>query len=231
MNTKSISILLSLAALIWTAGCCSPSKCCPGSCPARTVELFNGRDLAGWTHVLMDPSVKMDEVWSVRDGMIVCKGEPVGFISAGPEVTNFRLVVEYRWAPGAKPGNSGLFSRIHEPIKALPACVETQLQHGNAGDVMGLQGVKIDQTQPRSFFVAKHELAGDIAGVKKIADKEKAPGEWNHVEIEARGTHYRVWMNGELINDVFNVEECAGRIGLQSEGGEVHFRKVTLTRL
>ena len=225
MKIKSISILASLSVLCFITGCCTTNK----SACSGTIELFNGKDINAWNHVLLDPKVAKDDVWSVKDGVIVCKGSPVGFISTGEKVTNFRLVVEYRWAPGQKPGNSGIFSRIHEPLKALPACAETQLQHGNAGDVLTLQGMKIASAQSRFFSVAKHELGGDICGVRKTADKEKAPGEWNQVEILAQGDRYTVWMNGEKINEVTGVEVFSGPIGLQSEGGEVHFRRATLT--
>ena len=51
--------------------------------PARAaapVALWNGKDLSNWSFFLVDPKAKMDDVWSVRDGMIVCKGEPLGFL-------------------------------------------------------------------------------------------------------------------------------------------------------
>jgi hypothetical protein len=165
----------------------------------------------------------------VKDGIITCKGTPLGAIYRGPEVKNFRLVVEYRWAPGEKPGNSGIFSRIHDPIKPLPPCVEVQLQHGNAGDVLGLQGTRVVGGQPRFFEVKNHAVAGDIAGVKKMENAEKAAGEWNRVEITANVDVYRVVMNGKLINEVPGVAQHVGPIGLQSEGGVIQFRRVSLT--
>lgn len=206
-------------------GCCSHCS----SKGSKTVELFDGKSLDGWSHVLADASVKKEDVWSVKDGIITCKGTPLGAIYRGPEVKNFRLVVEYRWAPGEKPGNSGIFSRIHDPIKPLPPCVEVQLQHGNAGDVLGLQGTRVVGGQPRFFEVKNHAVAGDIAGVKKMENAEKAAGEWNRVEITANVDVYRVVMNGKLINEVPGVAQHVGPIGLQSEGGVIQFRRVSLT--
>ncbi len=195
------------------------------------LELFNGKDLQGWKHVLEDPSVPAEKVWTVRDGIIVCKGEPLGFLYSEKTFTNFRLLVEYRWAPGAKPGNSGIFSRIHTPYSALPACSECQLMHGNAGDVLTLQGMKMAVDQPRYFSIKAHAKAGDISGVKKLEDKEKPAGEWNQVEILALGPKYQVWVNGTLVNEVTGIEVISGPIGLQSEGGEIHFRRVNLAPL
>jgi hypothetical protein len=212
---------------IFAGGCCSH---CASKGP-RTVELFDGKSLDGWNYVLADSSVKKEDVWSVQDGILTCKGTPVGALYRGPDVKNFRLVVEYRWAPGEKPGNSGIFSRIHDAIKPLPACVEVQLQHGNAGDVLGLQGTRVVGGQPRFFEVKKHELAGDIAGVRKMSNAEKPAGEWNRLEITATDDVYRVEMNGTLINEVPGVGQHLGPIGLQSEGGVIQFRRVTLTRM
>lgn len=223
MKTLAFGIL---AALVLTS--CSTTS---GGKTGSAIELFNGKNLQGWEPVLADTSVKPEAVWSVQEGILICQGTPIGFIYKGDAVTNFRLEVEYRWAPGAKPGNSGLFSRINGPKLPLPRCVEVQLMHGNAGDVLGLQGMTVSGGQERFFEVKQHKLAGDISGVKKTQNKENPPGEWNRVEILAEGNQYSVWMNGELVNQVKGVEIAAGPIGLQSEGGEIHFRKVTLTPL
>ena len=206
------------------------TSCSTSSHPTKpsAIALFNGRDLAGWKHVLADPAVPRDQVWSVTDGVIVCRGTPLGYLGTTRDFTNFRLSVEYRWAPGTKPGNSGLFSRINDPVRALPRCAEVQLMHGNAGDVLTLQGMRLGINQARYFHVAQHEVAGDIDGVKKTSDAEAAPGSWNRVEVQAEGPLYRVWLNGTLVNEVTGVETLAGPIGLQSEGGEIHFRNVTV---
>ncbi|HPC62432.1 MAG TPA: DUF1080 domain-containing protein [Verrucomicrobiota bacterium] len=222
------TLILSLAAAglgLAVTGCWTP-----GQYEAKT-ELFNGKDLEGWKYVLADPNVRMDQVWSVQDGILTCQGEPVGFLFKDPEATDFRLIVEYRWAPDAKPGNSGIFSRIHGTLKPLPPAVEVQLKHGSAGDVLGLQGTEVAGGQERFFEVKKHALAGDIAGVKAASNNEKPAGEWNRVEILAQGPRYQVKMNGKVVNEVDGVEVVPGRIGLQSEGGVIQFRRVTLYRL
>lgn len=194
-------------------------------------DLFNGKDLKGWTHVLEDPTVPREAVWSVRDGILTCKGTPLGVLQTERAFTNFRLVLEYRWPPGSKPGNSGILTRINGPSRALPRCTEVQLQHGNAGDVLGLQGMQVASGQPRYFEVMNHAVAGDIRGVKKTADAERTGGEWNRVEVLAQGGSYTVWMNGSEINQVQGLETRSGQIGLQSEGGQIQFRHVRLTPL
>jgi Domain of Unknown Function (DUF1080) len=195
------------------------------------IELFNGKDLKGWTYVTADPQVNLDQVWNIHDGLLTCQGTPVGAIYRGPTVTDFLLFVEYRWPPGSKPGNSGIFSRISGEMKPIPPAIEAQLMHGNAGDVLGLQGKRIDPSQPRFFEIKSHPLAGDVAGVRKITDHENPAGEWNRVEILAQRGRYTVWMNRQLVNQVDGVEITGGPIGLQSEEGVVQFRRVVLVPL
>jgi hypothetical protein len=60
---------------------------------------------------------------------------------------------------------------------------------------------------------------------------EKAPGEWNTVEVVVDGPLVKVTVNDKLVNEATDCEVVAGPIGLQSEGGEIHFRKVEVTPL
>ncbi len=195
------------------------------------VYLFNGLDLGSWTAVLAKPGVTKEQVFSVRDGMIICKGEPLGFIQTEKTFTNFKLEVQYRWAPGTKPGNSGVFLRINGPARPLPRCIECQLKAGDAGDLYGFHGMKIDGDKARRTEKKGHELGGDFVGIKKRFANENKAGQWNRVEVELRGGNLQVKVNGSLVNEATDCEVVAGPIGLQSEGGEIHFRKVRLVPL
>jgi hypothetical protein len=219
--------LAGIAAVFTLTSCC----CRKPSSSEASLDLFNGKDLDGWDYALADAAVPRDAVWSVNDGLLICKGTPIGVLYSQRKFTNFRAVVEYRWAPGAEPGNSGILTRINGARQALPRCTEVQLKHGSAGDVMGLQGMHVAADQPRFFAVKAHKVAGDIAGVKKMVDAEKPGGEWNRVEVLAKGGDYTVWVNGQQVNQATGVEVMAGHLGLQSEGGEIHFRRATVTPL
>jgi hypothetical protein len=209
----------------------SVASCCCTTPKTKTVELFDGKSLDGWQYALADASVGRDQVWSVENGILKCKGDPIGVLYKGPEVTDFDLEVEYRWAPGQTPGNSGIFSRIERPATPPPKAIEIQLKHGSAGDVMGLRGKVISADQERSISIKAHPVAGDISGVSKLQDAEKAPGEWNKVLLKARGDVYTVYVNGKLVNEAKGVDVSRGPVGVQSEGGEVHYRRVALTPL
>lgn len=194
-------------------------------------KLFNGKNLDGWRYYLADHMSGMDDVWSVKDGVLVCKGEPMGYLYTKQAYKNFRLTLEYRWAPGAEPGNSGVLMRINEKPMPLPRCLEAQLQHGKAGDLYGFHGMKLAGDEARLRQVKGHALAGDLTGVARAAGAENQPGEWNKVEVVAEGGNLRVTMNGKVVNQAQDAEVVAGPIGLQSEGGEIHFRNVVLVAL
>jgi hypothetical protein len=194
------------------------------------VSLFNGEDLTGWDYFLVEPSVKMADVWSVKDGLLVCKGQPMGYLATKKTYKNFKLVVEWRWPEGKKPGNSGVLLRISGKPMKLPKCVEAQLQSGSAGDIWAFQGFKVEGDENR-FTEVSHPELGDFVGVKKMMANEKKPGEWNKYEITLNGGKLALTVNGKMVNECSGCDEVAGHIGLQSEGGEIHFRTVKLLPL
>ncbi|RME90559.1 MAG: DUF1080 domain-containing protein, partial [Verrucomicrobia bacterium] len=193
------------------------------------IALFNGKNLDGWHAYLSQHGVSRDEVWSVQDGILVCRGRPIGYLYTDRAFQDFRLVVEWRWAPGAKPSNSGILLRIQDPPKPLPRCLEAQLQHGNAGDAYGFHGMEIDGDPARKIDVQGGDFTGHILGVKKMKPAEKPAGEWNRHEIELKGDRLTIRLNGELVNEATGCTVASGPIGLQSEGGPVQFRKVEIT--
>ena len=198
--------------------------------PKGSINLFDGKSLKGWEYFLVEPDVKMADVWSVKDGLLICKGEPMGYLATKKEYTNYQLIVEWRWAPGKPAGNSGVLMRITGEPKALPKCAEAQLKAGSAGDIYGFHGfqVKGDAARART---AEGEMIGKLSGVSKIKGNEKEPGEWNKYEITLNGGDLTLLVNGEKVNEATDCDVVAGKIGLQSEGGEVHFRTVQLTPL
>jgi hypothetical protein len=201
----------------------------------KAVHLFNGRDLSGWSHFLVDSKVPATDVWRVRDGVLVCKGEPLGYLYTNTEHTSFRLVVEWRWAPGTaarlgKTPNSGVLLRVNgEPKpKGVPRTYEAQLQAGNAGDLYGFWGMPLEGDAGRRREAKGHDLLGDMVGFTKTDAAEKPEGEWNVYEITLDGPSLVVLVNGKKVNEARGAAVIPGRIALQSEGGEIHFRRVDL---
>ena len=210
----------------------------PSRAPAADgpMRLFNGRDLSGWRAVLVKPDVKMEDVWSVRDGVLVCKGEPLGYLHTEKAFTNYRLVVEWRWAPGMtvtadRVPNSGVLMRISGEPKGVPRAIEAQLKSGAAGDLYGFWGMRLTGDPQRMRRRLGDSALGDMLGVTRTGDHERPLGEWNRYEIVLNGGAITVHVNGTKVNDASDAEVLSGPIGLQSEGGEIHFRTVELTPL
>lgn len=183
--------------------------------------LFNGKDLTGWTFDLIDPKIQPDSIWKVAEGVIVCKGRPPGVMRTDKEFSNYELTVEWRWAPGGKPGNSGVLIHATKPRELFvwPKSIEVQLGTGNAGDFWTIgEKLTVAGTEPKGR-----------RWVKKAESSEKPPGEWNTIRIRCEGAKVTTWVNGTLMNEATDLSTTKGAICLQCEDKEVHFRKVELT--
>jgi hypothetical protein len=184
----------------------------------KEIALFNGRDLSGWSHFLRDGGTK-DGTWSIKDGIIVCKGSPAGYIQTEKDYKNFMLRLKWRFDPVTKKaGNSGVLLRKIGEDKVWPKSVEAQLQSGSAGDFWNIGEYRMktvaDRTRGRN--------------TKKTHGNEHTVGEWNEYEIIVKGGNITLLVNGEVLNEAWEVAENAGKICLQSEGVEIHFRDIVL---
>lgn len=189
----------------------------------QEIELFNGSDLSGWEYFLVDENAGMEDVWSVENGILVCLGDPRGYLCTENDYENFRLVVEWRWPDD--PGNSGVLMRITGEPAMLPNSVEAQLRSGRAGDMYGFNGFRIGGDEER---LSEISIGWSLTGIER---NENEPGEWNRYEITVAGDAITVVLNGTTVNEATGCDIRPGRIGLQSEGGVIHFRTVTLTPL
>ena len=160
------------------------------------------------------PEVAPKEIWSVADGVIVCKGTPNGYLRTKKKYKNYVFKVEWRYkAEGAPPdANSGIFLNAVEPHKAWPKCVEAQMRQTDAGTVFGLRG-------------------GAVTGAKKLEGKARPFGEWNSYEITVRDGNVTLVFNGEKVNEGTDMDPASGYVCLQSEGWEVHFRNISIKEL
>ena len=217
-------VALAVIGLAGTLGAWAQER---GGQRAGEIRLFNGKDLSGWTYHLSEPSAKMEDVWSVvqeeGQGIIVCKGRPAGYIRTTDDYTNYVLRLQWRFNPVTKrAGNSGVLLRVVGPDKVWPKSVEAQLQSGAAGDFwlidearLNTPAERVDQGTPR------HRL--------RTKTNEKPIGEWNDYEITVDGERVVLKVNGEVLNEGTGAEVVPGKIALQSEGSEIHFRNIRLT--
>ena len=203
--------------------------------PSRS--LFNGKDLAGWHADVpaRDTNARLGSPFLVRDGVLVSLGEPRGHLITDSSYRDYRLEIEYRFP--AAPGNAGVLVHASTPralYAMFPRSIEVQLQHGNAGDFWCIvEDIRVSDMERRRGPPAEWGTTeGKARHIQNLTDDSEQPvGEWNTMVIEAVGPAIRVWVNGDLVNDGFDATASHGRIALQSEGSEIEFRKVVLTRI
>jgi hypothetical protein len=191
--------------------------------PSQRTALFNGKDLSGWTKVITaEPGSCPDTTWSVADGVIRCTGKPFGYLMTQQSYADFKLHVEYRWYETSEQMNSGVFVLKTGPDTFfLPKAIEAQLKKDNAGDFVLLSQATLNGLEnPKNKRVEK-----------KGATSEKPQGEWNSVDVVVKGNTVTVTVNGVLQNEGKDAYTDAGQICLQSEGGPIEFRNVTVEPL
>ncbi len=189
------------------------------------VQLFNGKDLTGWSAVFDKEGADPAATWSVSDGLLKCTGKPVGYLKTDGEFSDYALTLQWRWPLGSKGGNNGVLVHSSTPraLGVWPKSIEVQLAQDNAGDfwVIGTELDVPDEANRKSD--RRHKNLTD--------DSEKPLGEWNRMEIVCRGDAVRVTVNGALVNEATNCSATRGAIALQSEGAPIEFRDIILTPL
>ncbi|MEQ8209184.1 MAG: DUF1080 domain-containing protein [Lacipirellulaceae bacterium] len=193
--------------------------------PGKAVMLFNGKNLDGWKHHLGKSKVKREDVWSVEDGVLKCKGRPAGYLYTEKDYENYVLTLQWRW-PG-KGGNNGVLVHFNGKNKGVigiwPKSLEVQLHADNAGDFWVI-GTEIDVPNEESRVKGRRHLNLNDGAEKKL-------GEWNDLEITCKGDEVTVKVNGKLVNRGTNSTVTKGRICLQSEGTPIEYRRVMLRKL
>jgi hypothetical protein len=195
--------------------------------------LFNGNDFTGWTlFIRQKEGVKADvkDVWSVQDGYIRCVGtkKPNGYIATATRYGDYVLKVKWRFPKDSTGGNSGVLLHVQEKDEVWPTSVEAQMLSGRAGDIwliypptvkLDIDPARQDPKQARHYLrLQKEEI-------------EKPFGEWNEYEITCKGGDVTLVVNGKKANEGKNGNLTRGRIALQSEGAEVHFKDIVIKPL
>jgi hypothetical protein len=193
------------------------------------IKLFNGKDFTGWKKVV-DPksNADPDKIWSIKDGVIVCEGSVNGYLITDKDYGDYTLRVQWRWGEKIAPKrnrNSGVFVHVSGPDKIWPKGVEAQLMADHAGDFWLVDGFKLNVDPKRQDpKVPRHYL--------RLKDNvEKPIGEWNQYEITCKDDTIKLVINGQLVNEGTGAEATKGKILLQSEGAEIHFRNIELKPL
>lgn len=191
------------------------------SCSNKKESLFNGENLEGWIIFAEDDSVKPEDYFYVKDGMIETVGVPNGYMRTKKEYENYKLHVE--WCYPEEAINSGIMLHVNEPDMIWISHYQGQFKHENAGDFI-VHGVGNSATIRDTVYTSTADNKPLIS--KMHPTNEKAPGEWNTYEIVCRGSTIELFVNGLLQNVATDCSVTKGGIGLQAEGSKIQFRNL-----
>jgi hypothetical protein len=202
------------------------------------VELFNGKDLEGWT-----PSSEKPESFSVKDGVLVVKGGRSHLFYTGEvngaKFKDFELKARVKTLPGA---NSGVYFHTALQAEGWPETgYECQVNstHKDPKKTGSLYGVK-------NIVVLAEGQEVPKGGDSEV--REKAPstdGEWFDYHITVQGKRIVIRVNGEVTVDYTEPEGgpespgFAGRrlgegtFGIQAHDpdSEIHYERIAVKPL
>ncbi|MFP6904857.1 MAG: DUF1080 domain-containing protein, partial [Verrucomicrobiota bacterium] len=173
-------------------------------------DLFNGKDLTGWVDVNTSP-----ETWYAKDGLLICKGKPIGVMRSDRMYENFILQIEWRHMTAG--GNSGVFAWCDAEVRKnrLPNGVEVQMLENEwykihnatnayvSGELFGAGSVKTIPDNPRR------------SRSKSIELRCKGKGEWNHYTVVAVDGTIKLAINGKFVNGIRNASRKKGYLCLE----------------
>lgn len=179
-------------------------------------SLFGGKDLTGWEPADGKPS----DCWKVQDGLLACTGKKGTWLRSTEKVGDFNLRLEYRLTPG---GNSGVYVRVPQA-------------GSHHGESAGVEIQVLDDQHPSYANLKPYQFTGSVYAIVAASKRNARPApEWNQMEIDCRGTRYRVTVNGETVVDAdaekypeLKQRLVEGSLGLQNHNTEVYYRNLRL---
>jgi hypothetical protein len=207
----------------------------------QKVELFNGKDLTGWTKRGGNASYR------VEDGEIVGRSAPNTtntFLCTDKEFGDFEMELDFKIDPKQNIANSGVQIRSHsrpegdqERVYGYQVEIDTKKDRPWTGGIYFEGGSKDEKGK----WIRPGGWLNDLTK-NEAAQKERHLGEWNHLKIVAKGHRIQTWINGVPAADFTEKDEKAfspkGFIALQvhavgklTDSREVRFKNIKLTTL
>lgn len=201
--------------------------CCSPAYAQEWTALFNGKDLSGWEQ--QGPGK-----FTVEDSSLRSSGGMGLLLFTGKKFGNAVIKVVYKVRDN--DANSGVFIRMPEKYKdpwdAVNKGYEVQIDGG------------------LRYFHDSYHVTGCLYSLTKArAFPQKAPGQWNTMEITLDGLRTVVFVNGKKVTDYYEGDEVpiekrwfepdrgprpeSGYIGLQNHDPEsiVYFKEVSVKKL
>ena len=203
-------------------------------------SIFDGKTLKGWNG--------KKQFWSVRDGAITGETKPDNptkgntfIIWKGGKVSDFVLIFEYRFL--SDKGNSGCQYRSehlgNHVVKGYQGDFEAGTRYSgiNYGEKTG-RGILSDRGKKTVLGDGKTRKKVETFGdSKELQKKIKGKGEWNTMNITAKGNHMIHKINDVVMSETIDEGKEAvteGILALQLHAGPpmtVQFRNIRVKHL
>ena len=207
---------------------------------AEFKPIFDGKSLSGWEGD--------DQLWRVENGAIVGQTTEENQIDSNRfliwnqgEVDDFILKASFR-VSGSPKANSGIQFRSQATeaggLKGYQADIDRSGQY--TGIIYSEQTGRGILCQRGERVAIRSKSDKDVETVNNAADLLTAieMDGWNEMEIQARGNHFTVKINGQLMSDLIDEEadqfRKKGLLGFQLHVGppmKIEFKDVLLKRL
>lgn len=270
MRRPVATLFLALAALAPTAAISqsAPAPATPASPPATAwTPLFNGRNLDGWTaHWAKPPTDERpaSTLFTVENGELhIYASAPAGsavqeaYLQTDGDYRDYRLSLQYKWGDKKFPPrmnavrDSGVIFHNYGPrVLSWPYGIETQIQEGDTGDLIGISARATSTILPetRRYIPARDGgipvTVGRFGGSERILHgaRNEFQGDWNTVEIIVRGDTATHIVNGFVNLRTTDLKQWDpatstwlrldhGKISLQAEFAEVFYRNIRIRPL
>lgn len=196
--------LLTLLSTFFFFGCTSSDP--------NTIELFNGKNLDGWTN-------NGEELWYVENGELICESGPkaqYGYLTTNDYYGDFELTLDFKQEAN---GNSGVF--IRSTVEGTK-----------------VSGWQVEVAPPGSNTGGIYESYGRGWLIQPEPEKDSAlkMGEWNTMKILVVGDEVTSWLNGTEMVHLKDEKIGAGKgsIALQIHDGggiKVRWKNIKLKKL
>jgi hypothetical protein len=200
----------------------SGSKSALAADPAGWVDILPPADLKGWYRVPVPPTGKLGrDQWHVdaEKKLLICDGDGGHDMlltdkEYGDAIFHFEFC--YTKVEGKTGYNSGAYVR-----NSKDGAIWHQAQFGDAKDGFLFGQTAAPEDRKKSF-----NLKNQVKDVRV-----KPAGEWNTMEVTARGKTITLWVNGAV---TCRFEDCGsekGHVGLEGEGYRIEFRNLKVKPL
>jgi hypothetical protein len=179
------------------------------------VEMFNGKDLAGW-------SVKGgSSKYHWENGQVVGVNDPKSkgnsfLVTDRKDYADFIFTCEFKWDV---VGNSGIQFRSF--LKGSRVCgYQFEMDPSSRGWTGGIYGEAFGSWK-YCLWLKAHDAARKSLKMK----------DWNRVTIQAKGKELKTWLNGVGCANLINDELKKGLFGLQihkGRTGQIRWRNVRI---